>query len=47
MGVSGSGMIDFNSQIFAKSSKKEFENRTPKGEIGFAKTRYSHFVMDV
>lgn len=44
VGVSGSGKTSLNPQIFVKSSKKEFENRTPKGEIGFAKTRYSHLV---
>ena len=30
VGVSGSGIMYLNAQIFAKSSKKEFENRTPR-----------------
>jgi hypothetical protein len=30
MRVAGSGITFLNAQIFAKSSKKEFENRTPR-----------------
>ena len=43
MGVSASGITSLNAQIFTKSSKKEFENRTPRSTREVRKD-FSFFV---
>ena len=45
VGVSGSGITSLNAQIFAKSSKKEFENRTPRSTQREVREDFSFFCV--